>query len=238
MFKTFDDDKLYIFDKNVYSKNTNGASLKLADKLHNMLVTVENNHIGVINILGEEYMVLPEWCSEVNTDISVLSDEEENIYDTKLYDKLFDKISKDDLFYTKERYMFDMDLFNEKDQIEYEALNSDWAEVIDGKEVTVTEDGSIEAMCDNFCIVFNWCRKILTEFDPDKSYKFNKKLQALDLGYTNWWSRHADDNHVKLKEVDGKIVGHITYAGLDFEISPEWCIEYVPHINTQEGEDV
>lgn len=236
MFKTFDDNKLYIFNKDIYNKNTNGASLKLAEKLHNMLVTVESNHIGTINILGEEYMVLPEWCSEINTNISVLSDEEENIYDTKYYDRLFDKISKDDLFYKNERYMFDMDLFSEEDEIDYEALNSNWADDIDGKEVTVIKDGSIEAICNNFAVDFAWCRKILTEFDSDKNYKFNKKLQVLEMGCTHWWSNHADGNCVTLKEINNKIVGHITYAGLDFEVLPEWCVEDIPCTNTQKGD--
>ena len=73
----FDKNKLYIFSKEKY-KLHNGEITPLSELLHNKIVNVEDEHMGVVTADGEDYIVFPHNCNEIS--VEVYSDEEGNVY--------------------------------------------------------------------------------------------------------------------------------------------------------------
>ena len=73
----FDLNKLYIFSKEKY-KLHNGEITPVAELLHNKIVNVEDEHMGVVTADGEDYIVFPHNCNEIS--VEVYSDEEGNVY--------------------------------------------------------------------------------------------------------------------------------------------------------------
>ena len=75
--KKFDKNKLYIFSKEKYRLH-NGEITPVAELLHNKIVNVEDEHMGVVTADGEDYIVFPHNCNEIS--VEVYSDEEGNVY--------------------------------------------------------------------------------------------------------------------------------------------------------------
>ena len=73
----FDTNKLYIFSKEKYRLH-NGEITPVAELLHNKIVNVEDEHMGVVTADGEDYIVFPHNCNEIS--VEVYSDEEGNVY--------------------------------------------------------------------------------------------------------------------------------------------------------------
>ena len=73
----FDLNKLYIFSKEKYRLH-NGEITPVAELLHNKIVNVEDEHMGVATVDNEEYIVFPYSCNEIS--IEVYSTEEGNVY--------------------------------------------------------------------------------------------------------------------------------------------------------------
>ena len=73
----FDKNKLYIFSKEKY-KLHNGEITPIALLLNNRIVDVEDEHMGVVTVANEEYIVFPYSCNEIS--IEVYSNEEGNVY--------------------------------------------------------------------------------------------------------------------------------------------------------------
>ena len=73
----FDLNKLYIFSKEKYRLH-NGEITPVAELLHNKIVNVEDEHMGVVTADGEDYIVFPHNCNEIS--VEVYSDEEGNVY--------------------------------------------------------------------------------------------------------------------------------------------------------------
>ena len=73
----FDLNKLYIFSKEKYRLH-NGDITPVAELLHNKIVNVEDEHMGVVTADGEDYIVFPHNCNEIS--VEVYSDEEGNVY--------------------------------------------------------------------------------------------------------------------------------------------------------------
>ena len=73
----FDTNKLYIFSKEKYRLH-NGKMTEVAELLHNRIVNVEDEHMGVVTVDNEEYIIFPYSCNEIS--IEVYSDKEGNVY--------------------------------------------------------------------------------------------------------------------------------------------------------------
>ena len=73
----FDKNKLYIFSKEKY-KLHNGKITEVAELLNNRIVDVEDEHMGVVTVDNEEYIIFPYSCNEIS--IEVYSDKEGNVY--------------------------------------------------------------------------------------------------------------------------------------------------------------
>lgn len=182
----FDKNKLYIFSKEKY-KIHNGKITELAELLHNKMVEVEDEYMGVATVDNEEYIVFPYSCNEIS--VEVYSDEEGNVYNEikeehvedkqeKGYDNpitsFLDKLLSLDLddneeeekredgriekFDLNKKYVFDKTLIS--DDIDAD----DWKNRLDGKEVDVKSPllGYIydEESRFNYFISSRWCKEL------------------------------------------------------------------------------
>ena len=162
----FDKNKLYIFSKEKY-KLHNGEITPIALLLNNRIVDVEDEHMGVVTVANEEYIVFPYSCNEIS--IEVYSNEEGNVYNeiedeqenlnetymlkegfinmdnplTSFLDKLL-SIDLDNGEEKEEREDGRLDKFNlnkkyifDKNLISDDIEVSDWADRLDGKEVDI-----------------------------------------------------------------------------------------------------
>ena len=178
----FDKNKLYIFNKEKYGKIT-----PVAELLHNRIVEVEDEYMGVITVDGEEYIVFPYNCNEIS--IEVYSDEEGNVYDeieeeqvedkqdgrygtpiTSFLDKLLsidldngaEKEKREDgrldKFDLNKKYIFDKNLISDDKEV------GDWVDRLDGREIDVKSFmlGYIydEESDFNYFISPCWCREL------------------------------------------------------------------------------
>ena len=176
----FDKNKLYIFSKEKY-KLHNGKMTELAELLHNKIVNVEDEHMGMVTVDNEEYIIFPYSCNEIS--VEVYSDKEGNIYNeiedkqeeqdensiTSFLDKLLaldlfdneeeergnDKLDKFDM---NKRYVFDKTLISSDIDVD------DWVDRLDKKEVDVKSPllGYIydEESSFNYFISSRWCKEL------------------------------------------------------------------------------
>lgn len=146
----FDKNKLYIFNKEKYGRMT-----PVAEMLHNRIVEVEDEEIGIITVDNEEYIVFPYSCNEIS--IEVYSTEEGNVYNEQVEDEqekgydnpitsLLDKLLSMDLDDTEEeereddrlnkfdlnkKYIFDKNL------ISNDIVVGDWVDRLNGREIDI-----------------------------------------------------------------------------------------------------
>ena len=161
----FDLNKLYIFSKEKYRLH-NGEITPVAELLHNKIVNVEYEHMGVVTADGEDYIVFPHNCNEIS--VEVYSDEEGNVYNEIENEQdnsnekyilkegfismdnpvtsLLDKLLSMDLDDTEEEEREDdrLNKFDlnkkyifDKNLISDDIEVSDWADRLDGKEVDI-----------------------------------------------------------------------------------------------------
>ena len=163
----FDLNKLYIFSKEKYRLH-NGEITPVAELLHNKIVNVEDEHMGVVTADGEDYIVFPHNCNEIS--VEVYSDEEGNVYNEHVEEEqdnekyilkegfismdnpvtsLLDKLLSMDLDDTEEEEREDdgLNKFDlnkkyvfDKNLISDDIEVSDWADRLDGKEVDVRNE--------------------------------------------------------------------------------------------------
>ena len=162
----FDLNKLYIFSKEKYRLH-NGEITPVAELLHNKIVNVEDEHMGVVTADGEDYIVFPHNCNEIS--VEVYSDEEGNVYNeiedeqensnetymlkegfvsmdnpiTSFLDRLV-AMGLDESEEKEEREDDRLDKFDlnkkyvfDKNLISDNIVFGDWADRLDGKEVDV-----------------------------------------------------------------------------------------------------
>ena len=161
----FDKNKLYIFSKEKY-RLSNGGITPVAEMLHNRIVEVEDEEIGIITVDNEEYIVFPHNCNEIS--VEVYSDEEGNVYneieeeqdnENEKYilkegfismdnpvTSLLDKLLSMDLDDTEEEEREDdrLNKFDlnkkyifDKNLISNDIVVGDWVDRLDGKEIDV-----------------------------------------------------------------------------------------------------
>ena len=80
----FDLNKLYIFSKEKY-RLSHGKITPMAKLLHNRIVNVENEYMGVITVDNNDYIVFPYNCNEIS--IEVYSTKEGNVYNEHVEDE-------------------------------------------------------------------------------------------------------------------------------------------------------
>ena len=149
----FDLNKLYIFSKEKY-RLSHGKITELAELLNNRIVNVEDEHMGMVTVDNEEYIVFPHNCNEIS--VEVYSDKEGNIYneiedkqeeqDENSITSFLDKLLALDLFDNEEeergneriekfdmnkRYVFDKTLISSDIDVD------DWVDRLNRKEVDV-----------------------------------------------------------------------------------------------------
>ena len=154
----FDTNKLYIFSKEKY-KLHNGKITELAELLHNKIVDVEDEHMGVVTIDNEDYIVFPYSCNEIS--IEVYSDKEGNVYNEQVEDK---QENSNETYILKEGFIFDNPITSFLDKL----LSLD---LEDNEEEEKREDGRIE------------------KFDLNKKYVFDKTLISDDIDADDWKNR-------------------------------------------------
>ena len=177
----FNKNKLYIFSKEKY-KLHNGKITELAELLHNKIVNVEDEHMGVVTIDNEDYIVFPYNCNEISIEVS--STEEGNVYNkiedeqdgrygtpiTSFLDKLLsidldngaEKEKREDgrldKFDLNKKYIFDKNLISDDKEV------GDWVDRLDGREIDVKSFmlGYIydEESDFNYFISPCWCREL------------------------------------------------------------------------------
>ena len=161
----FDLNKLYIFSKEKYRLH-NGEITPVAELLHNKIVNVEDEHMGVVTADGEDYIVFPHNCNEIS--VEVYSDEEGNVYNEIENEQdnsnekyilkegfismdnpvtsLLDKLLSMDLDDTEEEEREDdrLNKFDlnkkyifDKNLISNDIVVGDWVDRLDGKEIDV-----------------------------------------------------------------------------------------------------
>ena len=161
----FDLNKLYIFSKEKYRLH-NGEITPVAELLHNKIVNVEDEHMGVVTADGEDYIVFPHNCNEIS--VEVYSDEEGNVYNEIENEQdnsnekyilkegfismdnpvtsLLDKLLSMDLDDTEEEEREDdrLNKFDlnkkyifDKNLISNDIVVGDWVDRLDGREIDV-----------------------------------------------------------------------------------------------------
>ena len=160
----FDLNKLYIFSKEKYRLH-NGEITPVAELLHNKIVNVEDEHMGVVTADGEDYIVFPHNCNEIS--VEVYSDEEGNVYneieeeqDNEKYilkegfismdnpiTSFLDKLLSINLGDTEEEEQVEDDRLNkfdlnkkyifDKNLISNDIVVGDWVDRLDGKEIDI-----------------------------------------------------------------------------------------------------
>lgn len=161
----FDLNKLYIFSKEKYRLH-NGEITPVAELLHNKIVNVEDEHMGVVTADGEDYIVFPHNCNEIS--VEVYSDEEGNVYNEIENEQdnsnekyilkegfismdnpvtsLLDKLLSMDLDDTEEEEREDdrLNKFDlnkkyifDKNLISDDIVVGDWTDRLDGKEIDI-----------------------------------------------------------------------------------------------------
>ena len=160
----FDTNKLYIFSKEKY-KLHNGKITPMAELLHNKIVNVEDEHMGVVTADGEDYIVFPHNCNEIS--VEVYSDEEGNVYN----EIENEQDNSNEKYILKEGFIFDkpisiidrlvdinLDNSKEEEQVEDDRLNKfdlnkkyifdknlisnninvgDWVDRLNGREIDI-----------------------------------------------------------------------------------------------------
>ena len=154
----FDKNKLYIFSKQK-QKLHNVKITELAELFHNKIVDVEDEHMGVVTIDNEDYIVFPYSCNEIS--IEVYSDKEGNVYNEQVEDK---QENSNETYILKEGFIFDNPITSFLDKL----LSLD---LDDNEEEEKREDGRIE------------------KFDLNKKYVFDKTLISDDIDADDWKNR-------------------------------------------------
>ena len=154
----FDKNKLYIFSKEKY-KLHNGKITEVAELLNNRIVDVEDEHMGVVTVDNEEYIIFPYSCNEISID--VYSTEEGNVYNE----------IEEEQDNSNETYMLKEGFISMDDPItsfldRLVAMGLD-----DSEEKEEREDDRLE------------------RFDLNKKYIFDKNLISDDINVGDWVDR-------------------------------------------------
>ena len=150
----FDKNKLYIFSKEKYGRIT-----PVAELLHNRIVEVEDENIGVITVDNEEYIVFPYSCNEIA--VEVYSDEEGNVYN-KIEDE---RDNSNEKYILKEGFIsMDNPITSLLDRLVAMGLD-------DSEEEEERDDGRLD------------------KFDLNKKYVFDKNLISDDINVGDWVDR-------------------------------------------------
>ena len=150
----FDKNKLYIFNKEKYGRMT-----PVAEMLHNRIVEVEDEEIGIITVDNEEYIVFPYSCNEIS--IEVYSTEEGNVYNEQVEEE---QDNSNEKYILKEGFI-SMD--NPVTSLLDKLLSMD----LDDTEEEEREDDR------------------LNKFDLNKKYIFDKNLISDDIEVGDWTDR-------------------------------------------------
>ena len=154
----FDKNKLYIFSKEKY-KLHNGKITELAELLNNKIVDVEDEHIGMVTVDNEEYIVFPYSCNEIS--IEVYSTEEGNVYN-KIEDK---QDNSNETYMLKEGFIsMDDPITSFLDRLVAMGLD-------ESEEKEEREDDRLD------------------KFDLNKKYVFDKNLISDDIVVGDWADR-------------------------------------------------
>ena len=154
----FDLNKLYIFSKEKYRLH-NGEITPVAELLHNKIVNVEDEHMGVVTADGEDYIVFPHNCNEIS--IEVYSTKEGNVYNEHVEDE---QDNSNEKYILKEGFI-SMD--NPVTSLLDKLLSMD----LDDTEEEEREDDR------------------LNKFDLNKKYIFDKNLISNDIVVGDWVDR-------------------------------------------------
>ena len=155
----FDTNKLYIFSKEKY-KLHNGKITELAELLHNKIVDVEDEHMGVVTIDNEDYIVFPYSCNEISSE--VYSDKEGNVYNEQVEDK---QDNSNETYMLKEGFIsMEEPLASFLDRLVDMGLD-------ESEEKEEREDGRLD------------------KFDLNKKYIFDKNLISDDIVVGDWVDR-------------------------------------------------
>ena len=154
----FDLNKLYIFSKEKYRLH-NGEITPVAELLHNKIVNVEDEHMGVVTADGEDYIVFPHNCNEIS--VEVYSDEEGNVYN----EIENEQDNSNEKYILKEGFVsMDNPITSFLDKL----LSID---LDNGAEKEEREDGRLD------------------KFDLNKKYIFDKNLISNDIVVGDWVDR-------------------------------------------------
>ena len=154
----FDLTKLYIFSKEKYRLH-NGEITPVAELLHNKIVNVEDEHMGVVTADGEDYIVFPHNCNEIS--VEVYSDEEGNVYN----EIENEQDNSNEKYILKEGFIsMDNSITSLLDRLVAMGLD-------DSEEEEEREDGR------------------LNKFDLNKKYIFDKNLISDDIVVGDWEDR-------------------------------------------------
>ena len=154
----FDTNKLYIFSKEKY-KLHNGEITPLSELLHNKIVNVEDEHMGVVTADGEDYIVFPHNCNEIS--VEVYSDEEGNVYN----EIENEQDNSNEKYILKEGFIsMDNSITSLLDRLVAMGLD-------DSEEEEERDDGRLD------------------KFDLNKKYVFDKNLISDDIVVGDWTDR-------------------------------------------------
>ena len=154
----FDLNKLYIFSKEKYRLH-NGEITPVAELLHNKIVNVEDEHMGVVTADGEDYIVFPHNCNEIS--VEVYSDEEGNVYN----EIENEQDNSNEKYILKEGFIsMDNPITSFLDKLVAMGLD-------DSEEEEKREDGRLD------------------KFDLNKKYVFDKNLISDDIEVSDWADR-------------------------------------------------
>ena len=154
----FDLNKLYIFSKEKY-KLHNGEITPVAELLHNKIVNVEDEHMGVVTADGEDYIVFPHNCNEIS--VEVYSDEEGNVYN----EIENEQDNSNEKYILKEGFIsIDDPITSFLDKLVAMGLDN-------GEEKEERDDGRLD------------------KFDLNKKYIFDKNLISNDIVVGDWVDR-------------------------------------------------
>ena len=164
----FDLNKLYIFskekDKLHNAKITEGAEL-----LNNRIVDVEDEHMGVVTVDNEEYIIFPYSCNEISSE--VYSTKEGNVYNEHVEEE---QDNENEKYILKEGFIsMDNPITSFLDKL----LSID---LDNGAEKEEREDGRLD------------------KFDLNKKYIFDKNLISDDIEVSDWADR-LDGKEVDIK---------------------------------------
>ena len=154
----FDLNTLYIFSKEKYRLH-NGEITPVAELLHNKIVNVEDEHMGVVTADGEDYIVFPHNCNEIS--VEVYSDEEGNVYN----EIENEQDNSNEKYILKEGFIsMDNSITSLLDRLVAMGLD-------DSEEEEERDDGRLD------------------KFDLNKKYVFDKNLISDDIVVGDWTDR-------------------------------------------------